>query len=106
MEREPKKERGGEGKGKEGRPLTALILAPFFAWSLTLVPWFFAPEPHLNACYAGYGTVYQELLAYSSFIKIRTQLFSIVCKQQLEYFTNFIQECLTCMPEVSGSGSS
>ena len=33
---------------------------------------FFAPEPHLNACYAGYGTVCQELLAYSSFTKIRT----------------------------------
>ena len=38
MKREPKNERGGsgEGEGKEG-PLPALLLAPFFARSLTLV---------------------------------------------------------------------
>ena len=79
MEQEPKKERGGEGKGKEGslssssrhRSLTRVIFRVVFD-SRSL---FFAPEPHLNACYAGYGTVCQELLAYSSFTKIRTQLF-------------------------------
>ena len=42
-EREPKNERGGKGKGKEGNfsflphPLPALLLAPFSARSLTLV---------------------------------------------------------------------
>ena len=76
MEREPKKERGGEGKGKEGnlssssrhRSLTRAIFRVVFD-SRSL---FFAPEPHLNACYAGYGTVCQELLAYSLCMNIRT----------------------------------
>lgn len=74
-----KKERGWEGKGKEGslssssrhRSLTRVIFRVVFDFRSL----FFAPEPHLNACYAGYGTVCQELLAYSSFMKIRTQLF-------------------------------
>ena len=33
-------------------PLPALLLAPFFARSLTRSS-FFAPKPHGNACYAG-----------------------------------------------------
>ena len=39
MKREPKNERGGRGRGWEGKegPLPALLLAPFFARSLTLV---------------------------------------------------------------------
>ena len=32
-------------------PLPALLLAPIFAWSLTLVPHSLLPEPHRNACY-------------------------------------------------------
>ena len=46
MKREPKNERGGMGRGKKEtlfpsfllQPLPALLLAPFFARSLTLVP--------------------------------------------------------------------
>ena len=42
MKREPKKWKRGEGEGKVGfslpHPLPALLLAPFFARSLTLVP--------------------------------------------------------------------
>ena len=37
MERQPKNE-GEEVEGKEGQPPPALLLAPFFACSLTLVP--------------------------------------------------------------------
>ena len=42
MKREPKNERGGKGRGRFPsfllHPLPALLLAPFFARSLTLVP--------------------------------------------------------------------
>ena len=40
MEREPKKKEGGaEGEGRFlPHPLPALLVAPFFTWSLTLVP--------------------------------------------------------------------
>ena len=35
-------------------PLSALLLAPFFARVLDSCSSFFAPKPHGNACYAGY----------------------------------------------------
>ena len=42
MKREPKNERGGRGRGRKETflpdPLPAVLLAPFFARSLTLVP--------------------------------------------------------------------
>ena len=38
MKQEPKNESGGRGRGRKETPLLALLLAPFLAPSLTLVP--------------------------------------------------------------------
>ena len=38
-----------------GCPLPALLLAPFFSRGFDYRSSFFAPKPHGNACYAGYG---------------------------------------------------
>ena len=47
------------GRGPRERvalcPPSALLLAPFFSHGFVYRSSFFAPKPHGNACYAGYG---------------------------------------------------
>ena len=47
------------GRGPRERvalcPPSALLLAPFFSRGFVYRSSFFAPKPHGNACYAGYG---------------------------------------------------
>ena len=75
-----KKLKRGEGEGKEGRTPPSSFTCAIFRAVFDSCCSFFAPEPHRNGCYAGYG-------CRGKTIFMKCQTFLVCCTWSSIWFT-------------------